>query len=153
MICTGIYIYNSIKNTLVCLWDITQVHVHVPVCVLICAHADMCYCSADHSTNLLKLRKIWKFYDLNEHGVFFQFRYCECVSLWFVMRASWENCNQAVSGVLGSTPRTVVDEHCDLGQSHLTSLDLSLFICKALELNSVISKVLMRGKVLWFSVS
>jgi hypothetical protein len=59
-----------------------------------------------------------------------------------------QNCNEAISGVLGSTPRAVVDEHCDLGQSHFASLDLSLFICKAVELNSVISKVLMRGKVL-----
>ena len=43
------------------------------VCVLVCAHADMCYCSADHSMNLLKWRKIWEFYDLSGHGGFFQF--------------------------------------------------------------------------------
>lgn len=36
-----------------------------------------------------------------------------------------KNGNEAVSEVLGSSPSAAIEEHRDLGQSHLTSLDLS----------------------------
>lgn len=50
-----------------------------------------------------------------------------CLFVVYHMKAAWggENCNEAILGVLGSSPSAVIDEHCDLGQSHLTSLDLS----------------------------
>lgn len=86
-------------------------------------------------------------YDLEEYGVVFQFGAFECACVYFVVKAllEWSSRNEAPSG---PGPRTVVDERCDCRQSHLTPLDLSEFICKALRLTSVISKVLRRGKVL-----